>query len=242
MFFFGSPDFRIDYFPHNVQNSNQSIILILIEAEVLSIQRAGNGWVAQLVVTRLRRLDGELRGPLRGRGTPEVSGIVVNESLLLVRTGHHHVVLGTDGVRGALWHLDWRHDRTEVVLLVRTELAMVVSLLVRWGVEVMVVLLAPHRTDHTHGVLLALLVTHGTDGHVPGLAHALLLWRPHPELLGHERVGQYGALLQAVRPALAQHPLPPRHRQVGGAASVQRLDHLSQGPGVRRYSYLIIQD
>ena len=122
--------------------------------------------------------------------------------------GHHHVVLRADGVGGTVWHLDRSHHRTDVVLVVGTELAVVVglALLVTSLVEVVVVeLLASHGTHNPQVVLVGRLVAHGAHGEVPGLAHALLLRRPHPELLGHERVGQYGALLQAVRPALAQH-------------------------------------
>ena len=204
----------------------------MIEPEILSVERAGNRRVAQLVVGRLRRLDCEFWGPLRGGTSSEVAGIVVDECLLLVRTGHHHVLFGADGVGGAVGHLDGGHDRTEVVFLVRAELPVVVALLVRRVVKVVVVLLTPDRTDHTHVVLVSLLLTHRTHRHVPGLAQALLLWRPHSELLGHERVGQDCALLQAVRSTLSQHSLPPSHRQVGGAPRVQGLDHLGQGPDV----------
>ena len=147
--------------------------------------------------------------------------------------GHHHVVLRADGVGGTVGHLDRSHHRTDVVLVVGTELAVVVglALLVTSLVEVVVVeLLASHGTHNPQVVLVGRLVAHGAHGEVPGLAHALLLRRPHPELLGHERVSHYGALLQTVRPALAQHPLPASDGQVERTPRVQRLDGLSQSP------------
>ena len=76
-----------------------------------------------------------------------------------------------------MWHLDRSHHRTDVVLVVRTELAVVVSLalLVTRVVEVVVILLTSDRTDHTQLVLVASLLTHGTHGEVPGWAQVLLL-------------------------------------------------------------------
>ena len=145
------------------------------------------------------------------------------------------MVLRADGVGRTVGHLDRSHHRTDVVLVVGAELAVVVGpalVMASLVVEVVVVLLASHWTDHTQVVLVSLMVSHGTDGspHVPGRATVLLLWRPHSELLGHERVSHYGALLQAVRPALAQHPLPASDGQVERTPSIQGLDGLSQGP------------
>ena len=214
----------------------------MIEPEILSVQRAGDGGVAQLVVSWLRRMDGEVRAPLGRRGldgarASEVSRVVVNKSLLLVGTcRHHHVVLGADGVARTVGHLDRSHHRTDVVvrLVVRTELAVVVDLarLPTYRLEVVVILLASHWTDHSQVVLVSLMVSHGTDGspHVPGRPTVLLLGRPHSELLGHERVSHHGALLQAVGSSLAQHPLPPSEGKVQRVPGVQRLDGLSQSP------------
>ena len=74
-------------------------------------------------------------------------------------------------------HLDRSHDGTDVVTVVRTELAVVVSLalLVTRVVEVVVILLTSHWTDHTQLILVASLLTHGTHGEVPGRAQVLLL-------------------------------------------------------------------
>ena len=74
-------------------------------------------------------------------------------------------------------HLDWSHHRTDVVVVVRTELVVVVSLdlVVTSRLEVVVILLTSHWTDNTQVILVTSLVTHGTHGHVPGLAHVLLL-------------------------------------------------------------------
>ena len=86
------------------------------------------------------------------------------------------MLLRADGMGRTVGHLDGSHHRTDVVIVVGTELAVVVSLaLVLTRVEVVVILLASHWTDNTQVILVSCLVTHGTHGHVPGLAHVLLL-------------------------------------------------------------------
>ena len=87
------------------------------------------------------------------------------------------MMLRADGMRRTVGHLDRSHHRTDVVTVMRTELTMVVSLalVVSRMMEVVVILLTSHWTDHTQLVLVASLMTHGTHGEVPGLAHVLLL-------------------------------------------------------------------
>mgnify|MGYP007048343071 CR=1 FL=1 len=111
-------------------------IIVIVVSEVLTIQRAGDGRVAQLVIGGAGGLDGQLRGPLRGQGgahalPPVIPGVIVNEHWLLLGAGHvtrvpsaaGHVVmvraevLRTDGVTRTGWHLDRGHDGAHVVMM-----------------------------------------------------------------------------------------------------------------------------
>ena len=168
---------------------------MIVVSEVLAIQRAGDGRVAELVIGGAGGLDGQLRGPLGGQGgpggggtlTPVIPGVIVNEHRLLLGAGHvtrvpgatgHVVVMGaevfrTDGVTRTGGHLDRGHDGAHVVMM-RTQLTPVIMrrLLGLW-VLVTMVTLAPDWADDPvsplgHGVGHG---GHRAAGHLPGGAH-----------------------------------------------------------------------
>ena len=169
-------------------------IIVIVVSEVLTIQRAGDGRVAQLVIGGASGLDGQLRGPLRGQGgahalPPVIPGVIVTKHLLL---GADHVtrvpgaaghlvvvrteVLGADGVTRTGRHLDRSHDRAHVVM-VRAELTSVIMRGLRGELGlVTMVTLAPDWADDMRP--LGHRVIHGGHGatrHLPGGAHLRVL-------------------------------------------------------------------